>query len=227
MPFQPGRLLPGRPECGPEGFFIKACPAANQLPSAAGCINRHGRDAKGNMGMRVRFVLAAVLAASLAGCGSSGPAPLPVACPNPGLLADGADLTRYRPGPVRDLTTLEFDARLAGINGSCRPGRGDRSIDITLTTSFSVERGAAAQGRTVDLPWFVAVVGPDEQVLSRQVFVERVAFGRNETRTTGSSEPVNLSLPVGEDRRARDYRIFVSFELTPEDLALNRRRGPR
>ena len=36
-----------------------------------------------------------------------------------------------------------------------------------------------------------------------------------------------LSLPVGETRRVQDYRILVSFELTPDDLALNRRRGPR
>ncbi len=176
--------------------------------------------------MRVGVVLAAMAIASLAGCGS-GPATLPVACPNPGILADGADLTRYRPGPIQDLTTLEFDARLAGLNGSCTAGRGNRSVEVSLTASFSVERGAAARGRVVELPWFVAVLSPDGQILDKQGFVERVSFGRNETRTAGTSSPVTLSLPVGEERRAQDYRILVSFELTPEDLALNRRRGPR
>jgi hypothetical protein len=182
--------------------------------------------------MRVRNVLAAMAAAlavaPLGGCGiSDGRTALPTACPTPGILADGADLTRYRPGPVQDLTSLEFDARLTGLDGSCRPGRGDRSIEMSLSAGFSVERGAAAEGRVLDLPWFVAVVAPGDQVLSRQRFVERITFGRNETRTTGKSEPVSLSLPVGEDRRASDYRILVSFELTAEDLALNRRRGPR
>lgn len=177
--------------------------------------------------MRVGVVLAALAIAPLAGCGGGSGTPLPVACTEPGILADGADLTRYRPGPVQDLTTLEYDARLVGLNGSCTPGRGNRSIDLSLTASFSVERGAAARGRVVDLPWFVAVLGPDGQVLDKQVFVERVSFGRNETRTTGTSDPVTLSLPVGEERRVQDYRIFVSFELTPEELALNRRRGPR
>lgn len=176
--------------------------------------------------MRVGVVLAALAIAPLAGCGN-GATTLPVACPNPGILADGADLTRYRPGPVRDLTTLEYDARLTGLNGNCTPGRGNHSIEVSLTAAFSVERGAAANGRVVDLPWFVAVLGPEGQILNKQVFVERVSFGRNETRTTGTSDPVTLSLPVGEGVRAQDYRILVSFELAPEDLALNRRRGPR
>jgi hypothetical protein len=180
------------------------------------------------MGMGWRFYLAALPVLALMGCGSSSNSRLPVACPRPGLLGEGADLTRYRPGPVRDLTTLEWDARLTGISGGCNPGRGNRSIDMTLTTAFTVERGPSAEGRIVDLPWFVAVVDSrDERILSRQSFVERVTFARNEVRTTGQSEPVSVSLPVGEDRHANDYRILVSFELTPEDLALNRRRGPR
>src|SRR3712207_1635721 len=131
------------------------------------------------MGMRVRNVVVALalVAVALAGCnGGGGGTGLPVACPTPGILAEGADLTRYRPGPVQGLTSLEYDARLTGLNGSCRPGRGDRSIEMTLSPGFSVERGPAAEGRVVDLPWFVAVLGPEDQVLSRQGFVERFAF---------------------------------------------------
>lgn len=179
------------------------------------------------MGMRCGIVLAAMLTASLAGCGSP-PALIPIACPTPGILSEGADLTRYREGGVRDLTTLEYDARLTGLNGGCSPGRGDRSIDMQLSAGFMVDRGAAAERRAVELPWFVAVVDRrDDQVLSRQSFVERLEFGRNETRTTGRSQPVTISLPVSEARRAADYRILVSFELSEADLALNRRRGPR
>ncbi len=181
--------------------------------------------------MQVRLVPAvAALAALLpAACGGGGRSPsLPVACPRPGILADGADLTRWRPGPVRDLTTLVFDARLTGLNGTCRPGRGDRSLEVTLTPAFAVERGPAGSGeRLAELPWFVAVVGPGDEVLQRRSFVERLAFNRGETRAAGAGEPVRLSLPVGEERRATDYRIFVSFELTPEEVAVNRRRGPR
>jgi hypothetical protein len=181
------------------------------------------------MGMRARLVLAAAALAVLpAACGGDGPAPLPVACPRPGILSDGADLTRWQPGAVRDLTTLVFDARITGLSGSCRPGRRDRSLEVTLTPAFAAERGPAGGGaRVAELPWFIAVVGPGDEVLQRQSFVERLAFSRGETRAAGEAEPVRLSLPVGEERRATDYRIFVSFELTPEEVAVNRRRGPR
>lgn len=180
------------------------------------------------MGMRWRFVLVAMPLLALAACGDNTNTRLPVACTRPGILAEGADLTRYRPGAVRDLTTLEWDARITGINGGCNPGRNNASIEVTLTANFSVERGAGTEGRIVDLPWFVAVVdNRDERILSRRSFTERVTFARNETRTSVESGAINLTLPVGESRRANDYRIYVSFDLTPEDFAFNRRRGPR
>jgi hypothetical protein len=176
---------------------------------------------------RRRLVLAALLPAVLAACGGT-PSRLPVACSTPGLLSDGADLTRYRPGSVRDLTTLEWDARLSGLTGGCDRGSDNRSIIMTLIVGFEVERGGSSDTRVIDLPWFVAVVdAKTDQVMSRQTFVDRVSFSRNETRISGQSEPVKLTLPVGENRKAQDYKILVSFALTPEDLELNRRRGPR
>ncbi|MFC7541735.1 hypothetical protein ACFQU2_22785 [Siccirubricoccus deserti] len=99
---------------------------------------------------------------------------------------------------------------------------------MRLVANFTVDRGAGAEGRVFDLPWFVAVLDRrDDQVLSRHSFVDRIAFARNETRASGESEPVTISLPVSEHRRGGDYRILVSFELSAEELALNRRRGPR
>jgi hypothetical protein len=178
--------------------------------------------------MRWRFVLATLSPIALAACGNTSNSRLPVACPRPGLLAEGADLTRYRPGPVKDLTTLEWDAKLTGLSGGCNPGKGNRSIDVTLVASFTVDRGAGAEGRVIDLPWFVAVIDANsEEILNQVAFVERATFARNETRLSGQTGPISLSLPVGETKRASDYRILVSFELTPEDLTLNRRRGPR
>lgn len=184
--------------------------------------------------MRVRVVLKALVlplmvTLLLGGCGAAGTGTrLPTACPTPGLLAQGADLTRYRPGPVQDLTTLEYDARLTGLGGNCSAGRDDRSIEMELTVRFSVERGAGLEGRTVDLPWFVGVVDRRTgAIISRPAFVERAGFARNETRTSITSAPISISLPVSESRRAQDYDIKISFVLSEEDLALNRRRGPR
>lgn len=175
--------------------------------------------------MRPFLFLLALLPAACAGGAKDIAAP--IACPTPGLLADGANLTRYRSGPVQDLTTLDFDARLTGLSGGCRPARRNAAVEMRLSAGFAIERGAAAAGRNVDLPWFVAVIDPNGAVLSRLAFVERVAFTRNETRLTGRSEDVTVTLPVDDERRAQDYRVLVSFQLAEPELALNRRRGPR
>ncbi len=153
----------------------------------------------------------------------------PIACPQPSIPADAADLTRYRPGAVRDLTTLEFDARLSGLQGGCRPGRRNESITMELAPSFTVDRGAAAGGRTVVLPWSVAVVDAttSEPLRAPQRFVTPVGFGPNETRASVAGNAITIELPVSESRRATDYRVLVFLQLTEEELALNRRRGPR
>jgi hypothetical protein len=163
--------------------------------------------------------------ALLAGC-DSGVTRFPIACPKPAILAEGADLTRYRPGAPTDLTGLESDARLVRVEGEC--GRGQGGVDVQLAVGFVIDRGPASHSRTVDLPWFVAVVdNRDQQVLSERSFVDRIMFNPNETRASRLSQQVEVSLPVGEGRRPQDYTIYVSFRLTPEQLAFNRRRGVR
>jgi hypothetical protein len=177
--------------------------------------------------MAMRLKLAGVLGGLvlLAGCGSS-TTRFPVACPKPAILGQGADLTRYRPGAPADLAGLESDAKLVRVQGGCN--RGNDAIEMVLAVGFVVERGPASRARDVDLPWFVAVVdNRDQRVLSERDFIDRIVFNPNETRATRLSQQVEISLPVGEYRRPQDYTVYVSFRLSPEDLALNRQRGVR
>ena len=177
--------------------------------------------------MVMRFGLAMVpaLLVLLAGCGSNATR-YPIACPRPAILAEGSDMTRYRPGAPEDLTALETDAKLVRVEGGC--GRGTNAIEIRLAVGFTVDRGPAYRGREVALPWFVAVVdNRTQRVLSEQGFQDFMTFNPNETRASGMSQQVDITLPVGDDRRAQDYTIYVSFRLNPEQLALNRRRGVR
>ncbi len=177
--------------------------------------------------MVMRLHIAGVLGALalLAGCGAD-TTRYPIACPRPAILAEGADLTRYREGAVPDVTSVETDARLARVQGGC--GRGRNAIELRLAVGIVTDRGPASRARTVDLPWFVAVVdNRTQRMLSKQNYVERVGFNPNETRTTILSQEVDVTLPVGNGIRAQDYTIYVSFQLSDEQLAINRRRGLR
>jgi hypothetical protein len=175
-----------------------------------------------------RLGLGLLAGLTLAGCGGPQMDDLLVPCPSLVLPADVADLTRHQPGSQPDLSTLILDARVTAIEGSCRRGRRDQSIDSTIAVRFRMDRGPAAETRAVQLPWFIALLDArTDQVLTRQSFVMNGQFSVNTTRAEVISQPVEISFPLGGGRRVQDYRVLVGFLLTEEEVALNRRRGPR
>lgn len=172
------------------------------------------------------MVLLAAL--GMAGCSQSRVENLLIACPTLSLPSDVADLSRHRPGMPPDLSTLVLDARIQALDGACRGTRRAEGVAVSLAARFQAERGPAGTERSVDLPWFIAIVedGTDN-ILNRQTFVQRVTFAPNTTVTTVTSPRVELVFPLRAERRVQDHRIMVGFLLTPEELALNRARGPR
>lgn len=180
-------------------------------------------------GLYAAMMLLAMLA-PLSGCGG-GPRgdDLLVSCPNTELLPEAVDLTRYRDASVPDLTNLVLDARLVGIeNGRCQRSRDDRSVVVQFGVTMVIERGPASSGgRSQNIPLVVGVTDRTGRLLNRQTFVQAVTFPANTTRTRVTSDPVELILPVSENRRGADYEVVVGFLLTEAELAANRRRGPR
>ena len=72
----------------------------------------------------------------------------------------------------------------------------------------------------------IAVLESGGQVLRRQVVTQVVSFPAS-GRANIASEAVELVLPVSQARRATDYQVVVGFLLNEQELAANRRRGPR
>ena len=181
------------------------------------------------LGRSFQALLMLALPLGLAACGGDRETSAPIACPRPTIPADAADLTRYRPGAIRDLTTVAFDARLNGLSGGCRPARRGEAVELRIVPNLVVDRGPAAQGRAVQVPWSVAVLDNEtsEPLAAPQRFVTTVIFGANETRATVEGQTVTIALPVSESRRATDYRVLVFLQLDEDELAQNRRRGPR
>lgn len=180
--------------------------------------------------MRCNMAMALAAATLLGGCGlstgysTSPPAP----CPRIAILADGADLTRYREGAVPDLGSMTFDARLIGFRASCDYNRGRTAVVVSVAGIFDVERGPGGGGqRGTNVPWFVIVTDAgDGQVIDRQDFVTPVTFEGNTSRVRVQSRPVALSLPADE-RLVENHTVRLSFQLTHEQLEANRRRGVR
>lgn len=180
--------------------------------------------------MRRKAALGVMAAALLAACGGGGPslsnAP-PAPCPRITILADGADLTRYRDGAVPDIASMTSDARLVGFNASCDYTRRRDGVNVRISAIFDIERGPVSSVPRVTLPWFVAVTDAnDGQVIDRREYVTPAEFAGNANRVRIASTPVVFSFPA-EERLVENHNVRLSFQLTPEQLERNRRRGPR
>ncbi|WP_338661323.1 hypothetical protein VQH23_13855 [Pararoseomonas sp. SCSIO 73927] len=144
-------------------------------------------------------------------------------CPRVAVLADAVDLTRYGAGASG---AVELQARMLQPVGSCDYAPGSAGLDVTLVVQVEAERGIGTL-RTADLPYVVAVTDEAEgRVLNRGADTVRVIFAGNERRTAAQGEQMMVRIP-GDVRRAAEKVVLIGFQLTPEELAANRRRGPR
>lgn len=172
---------------------------------------------------RVMAVLGAC--AALAGCGGVVSDIFPPACPHAGILADAADLTRYRHGTSgHDLTDMVLDGRITGVAGTC--SRNGRLVDVTVAVSMQLSRGPAAGRGRAEVPFFVAVTRNGD-VLDKQIYRVIPGFAPNADSTRLTSDPVILTLPTSSSQPSSGFDVVVGFQLTPEEVAFNRRRGPR
>ena len=167
-------------------------------------------------------MLLAAAAAPLGAC--TRPDAFAPACPQLVMLQDGADLVRFA-GAGRDITDLVLDAHLTTVPASCRWADERHSkVEAKLQVAMALDRGPAMQGRTADVRYFVAVSEGDS-ILDKQVYAARADFPANTDRLALSSPEISMLFPVSHEKSAAAYKITVSFQLTPEELAANRSRS--
>jgi hypothetical protein len=144
-------------------------------------------------------------------------------CPTAGVVAELRRHQVYRDGPGRDLTDLRFTAGFGDVRGDC--GYDRDNLDVELTVPVVAERGPALDVNSVDIEYFVAVTGPDRRILNKQPFHVRLDFSGGKNRANAIDELVidRIKLPKGVDGGA--YAIEVGFQLTPQEVEENRRRG--
>ena len=61
----------------------------------------------------------------------------PRACPRLGIVADAADLVRYREGGGRDITDQLFTARVGDVAGNCRFDKAGSNVDIKVSLGIA------------------------------------------------------------------------------------------
>lgn len=149
-------------------------------------------------------------------------------CPQAKVLSEPSELTRFKEGPGRDLTDVSFKASIVRVVGECGYKKKGGEVDVELTVSIDVTRGPANPEGKVAFSYFVAVSeyledgGPAPAVLGREAFTVEASFadGRKGLRY---KDVLDITIPRPDARDVRNYVLFLGIELTPEEMAYNKK----
>ena len=168
-------------------------------------------------------LLAAGAVAVLSGCSGMGPgsndaADAALACPKVNIVRDLQEVTVFRTGG-KDLTDLESRAALVDYTGNCEYT--SSGVTVNVNVFLVAERGPALPGNTAKYQYFVALAQPDDTLVSKAYFDTDVTFVTGQPRA-GTREELAPKIPLPKDGNAKDWKIYLGFQLTPEQLEFNR-----
>lgn len=175
-------------------------------------------------------LVAAVLGLLVAGCASGGGNQTP--CPSARVLADPSELTRFGDGAGRDPTDIAFEASFLRVTGKCRYDKDGGEIEVDLVVTLEARQGAADAGNEARFGYFVALAYEDSAAGSEPVILKREAVPVDVIFKPGRlglvhTDNLELAIPRENAQDVRNYRLYLGFELTPEELAFNRRKFGR
>jgi hypothetical protein len=172
--------------------------------------------------MRLPVLSCLAIACALSACGAD-PNETAVQCPKPYLLPDATMLTRYR-GAGRDLSDLVLSVRLTDVQGACAGTLGTHLEGAHAHVVMVVSRGPAATSNDADIPYGLGVVR-DGQILDEARYLQHVVFPPNVNTVQVSGQELQMKLPTRKGVTGPSYHLYFWLQLTPEQLAENRRKG--
>ncbi|HLO78930.1 MAG TPA: hypothetical protein VK196_20930 [Magnetospirillum sp.] len=167
----------------------------------------------------LRPIAAALLPLALASCSLFGKKE-PPPCPPIYILGDASKLTKFRAGPGRDLTDVEFEAEIQGYTGGCTYDEKGAMVDLQV--SFALKRGPADTDRKADFTYFVAIPHYYPSPEAKAEFATSVQFPEGTNYVRFTDEEVVMRVPVKDKDIINKYEIYLGFQETREELDRNR-----
>jgi hypothetical protein len=142
-------------------------------------------------------------------------------CPRVSVATDADRLVQFRDGPGRDLTDVEYTARIVDFAGSCLYDDDETQISVEATATIALERGPAARNDAIRFSYFVAIPVYYPARSGKSVFPVSIRFPAGRSRLAYREE-VALTIPLKQGVAGPAHEIFLGFQLTPEQLEYNR-----
>ncbi len=158
-------------------------------------------------------IYALCLPLALAACNADAPTPR-IYCPNVRVLEQTSSLTQFLPGR-QDAGAQITSAHITGVAGACALD-GKSVLHVTFQAGFSATNGPANHGKTLTLPYFVALEDRDD-IISKSIDTITIPFNGNTQSASATSQTLSVDVRnIGETEHAE---ILVGFQLTPDQLA--------
>lgn len=156
------------------------------------------------------------LAVSLSGCETLfGERHTEVKCPRADVASQVGSIIL----PVDTGDSVGYHAKLTDLTGTCDIGDDSASVTLKVTINVGAE-GGGAPDKKFDLPYFVAVLDPNDHIVAKEELTNAVELTEGKSSSTDTLEE---TIPLAEPETASRYHIIVGFQLTQEQLAYNRR----
>lgn len=151
------------------------------------------------------------------------------ACPRVSVLGEAGTMTRFAPGPGRDILDIDFEAEVADVSSACRDHKRDgKPVSLVVLAPVLVaSRGPANTDRQAQFSYFVSVVDSAQQILTKQIFPVTIDFSGNRNRVAFRDDdpPITVDVPNPGGAGARAYEILVGMQLTQDEIDYNRKRS--
>ncbi len=166
----------------------------------------------------VGLVVAA--SAALVACSSRGKNPLKVVvqrCPAPAVVEGVSTLTRFS-GDEKTSNARLFTADIEDLDLRCEQGG---RVVSHLRFRIVATRGPALQGsRTVEVPYFVALMRDNAEIVSKKIYRARLVFPEGADRAE-TVEEIRQTIPSIEQARRYHYELLVGFQVKSDELIYN------
>jgi len=145
-------------------------------------------------------------------------------CPMVAFLGGTEHITQFKNGPGRGGTDIAVEADMDNLDATCRFSA--ERVELELSFDIVAVRGRDSLVTGAEIPFFVAVIGAEGEVLVKTPFVASIPFlGASPATWT---EDLMQEIVLAEGQRPRSFEVLVGFQLSAEQLDFSlARRGVR
>jgi hypothetical protein len=142
-------------------------------------------------------------------------------CPFVKVLYDAARYQEFKEGRETPAAT-GFTGEIGDIAAACQY-KGTEPIKVQVAIRFDLGRGAAADGRSKDYRYWVAVTRRNASVIARQEFAVKGDFPAGKDRISVTDKVDGIVIPRGDSGTSgENFEILVGFDVTPQMAEFNR-----